>query len=150
MQGGSLYHFYDGLWYNPAERRTHDLPCERRTRYWLSQPHTVCDCKAFNKSQRSHKNEMQREQSAIVCRMRQLRAATNESQKTLNKCETRNKTVLFIVSCFLTLVYAGPYGDRLLLASQRSSVHIGTLMLRSQWPFGGGVGMFMCFFWKKL
>ena len=30
MQGGSLYHFYDGLWYDPAERRTHDLPCERR------------------------------------------------------------------------------------------------------------------------
>ena len=32
MQGGSLHHFYDGLWYDPAERRTHDLPCERRTR----------------------------------------------------------------------------------------------------------------------
>ena len=31
-QGGSLYHFYDGLWYDPAGRRTHDLPCERRTR----------------------------------------------------------------------------------------------------------------------
>ena len=42
MQGGSLYHFYDGLWYDPAERRTHDLPCERRTRYRLSQPNTVC------------------------------------------------------------------------------------------------------------
>ena len=38
MLGGSLYHFYDGLWYDPAERRTHDLPCERRTRYRLSQP----------------------------------------------------------------------------------------------------------------
>ena len=24
MQGGSLYHFYDGLWYDPAGRRTHD------------------------------------------------------------------------------------------------------------------------------
>ena len=24
MQGGSLYYFYDGLWYDPAERRTHD------------------------------------------------------------------------------------------------------------------------------
>ena len=35
MQGGSLYHFYDGLWYDPAERRTHDLPCERRTRYTI-------------------------------------------------------------------------------------------------------------------
>ena len=32
MQGGSLYHFYDGLWYDPAGTRTHDLPCERRTR----------------------------------------------------------------------------------------------------------------------
>ena len=42
MQGGNLYHFYDGLWYDPAERRTHDLPCERRTRYRLSQPDTVC------------------------------------------------------------------------------------------------------------
>ena len=31
MQGGSLYHFYDCLWYDRAERRTHDLPCERRT-----------------------------------------------------------------------------------------------------------------------
>ena len=41
MQGGSLYHFYDGLWYDPAEKRTHDLPCERRTRYRLSQPDTV-------------------------------------------------------------------------------------------------------------
>ena len=41
MQGGSLYHFYDGLWYDPAERRTHDLPCERRTRYRLSQTDTV-------------------------------------------------------------------------------------------------------------
>ena len=42
MQGGSLYHFYDGLWYDPAERRTHDLPCDRRTCYRLSQPDTVC------------------------------------------------------------------------------------------------------------
>ena len=33
MQGGSLYHFYDGLWYDPAGRRTHDLPCERPQRY---------------------------------------------------------------------------------------------------------------------
>ena len=41
MQGGSLHHFYDGLWYDPAERRTHDLPCERRIRYRLSQPDTV-------------------------------------------------------------------------------------------------------------
>ena len=41
MQGGSLYHFYDGLWYDPAERRTHYLPCERRTHYRLSQPDTV-------------------------------------------------------------------------------------------------------------
>ena len=41
MQGGSLYHSYDGLWYDPAERRTHDLPCERRARYRLSQPDTV-------------------------------------------------------------------------------------------------------------
>ena len=42
MQGGSLYHFYDGLWYDLTERRTHDLPCERRTHYRLSQPDTVC------------------------------------------------------------------------------------------------------------
>ena len=41
MQGGSLYHFYDGLWYDPAEKQTHDLPCERRTRYRLCQPDTV-------------------------------------------------------------------------------------------------------------
>ena len=47
MQGGSLYHFYNGLWYDPAERRTLDLPCERRTRYRLRQPDTVrkmCPC----------------------------------------------------------------------------------------------------------
>ena len=49
MQGGNLYHFYDGLWYGSAKRRTHDLPCERRTRYRLSQPDTVllkvtCSC----------------------------------------------------------------------------------------------------------
>ena len=41
IQGGSLYHFHDGLWYDPAGRRTHDLPCERRTRLPLSQPDTV-------------------------------------------------------------------------------------------------------------
>ena len=53
MQGGSLYHFYDGLWYDPAERRTHDLPCERRTRYRLSQLDTVKDSDSFldNRSQ---------------------------------------------------------------------------------------------------
>ena len=49
MQGGSLYHFYDGLWYDPAERRTQDLPCERRTRYRLSQPDTVCASAMENK-----------------------------------------------------------------------------------------------------
>ena len=32
MQGGSLYHFYDGLWYDQAGTRTHDLLHERRTR----------------------------------------------------------------------------------------------------------------------
>ena len=34
------------VWYDPAGRRTYDLPsypCERRTRYQLSQPDTVCD-----------------------------------------------------------------------------------------------------------
>ena len=41
MQGGSLHHFYDGLWYDPAKRRTYDLPCERQTCYRLSQPDTV-------------------------------------------------------------------------------------------------------------
>ena len=25
MQGGSLYHFHDGLWHDPAGRRTYDL-----------------------------------------------------------------------------------------------------------------------------
>ena len=49
MQGGSLYHFYDGLWYDPGGRRTHDLPCERRTRYRLSQPDTVlCICTSMH------------------------------------------------------------------------------------------------------
>ena len=32
MQGGSSYHFYDGIWYDLAGRRTHDLLCERWTR----------------------------------------------------------------------------------------------------------------------
>ena len=41
MQGGSLYNFYDGLRYDPAENQTQNLPCERRTRYRLSQPDTV-------------------------------------------------------------------------------------------------------------
>ena len=45
MQGGSLRHFYDGLWYDSAERRTHYLTCERRTHYRLSQPDTVMDGK---------------------------------------------------------------------------------------------------------
>ena len=30
MQGGSLYHFYDGLWYDPAERQTHDFHARGR------------------------------------------------------------------------------------------------------------------------
>ena len=51
MQGGSLYHFYDGLWYDPAGTRTHDLPCERRTRYQLSQP----DTEIFNHSMCLHR-----------------------------------------------------------------------------------------------
>ena len=38
MQGGSWYHFYDGLWYDSAKRLTHDILCERRTRYQVSQP----------------------------------------------------------------------------------------------------------------
>ena len=41
MQGGCLYHFYDGLWHDPAGMRTYDLPCERRTRQPPSQPDTV-------------------------------------------------------------------------------------------------------------
>ena len=32
IQGGSSYHFYDGLWYDPAGMRTHDLPYQRQTR----------------------------------------------------------------------------------------------------------------------
>ena len=28
MQRGSLYHFYNGLWYDPAGTRTHDLLLE--------------------------------------------------------------------------------------------------------------------------
>ena len=27
----SLYHFYDGLWYDLAGTQTHDLPCEADT-----------------------------------------------------------------------------------------------------------------------
>ena len=26
MQGGSLYHFYDGLWYDPADKRVIAIP----------------------------------------------------------------------------------------------------------------------------
>ena len=29
-QGGSLYHFYDGFWYDPTRRQTQDLQCEKR------------------------------------------------------------------------------------------------------------------------
>ena len=38
MQGGSLYHFYDGLWDDPVGTRTQDLPHERRTRKPLTHP----------------------------------------------------------------------------------------------------------------
>ena len=41
MQGGSLYHFYEGLWYDPAGRQTHEPLCERRRRLPLSQPNMV-------------------------------------------------------------------------------------------------------------
>ena len=50
MQEGSLYHFYGGLWYDPVGRRTHDLPCERRTGLPLSQPDTVSFMKVIAKS----------------------------------------------------------------------------------------------------
>ena len=30
-QGGGLYHFYDGLWYDQAGARTNNLPHKRRT-----------------------------------------------------------------------------------------------------------------------
>ena len=42
MQGGSPYHFHDGLWYDPAVGQTHALPYERRMRQPLSQPDMVC------------------------------------------------------------------------------------------------------------
>ena len=59
MQGGSLYHFYNGLWYDPAERRTHDLPCERRTRYRLSQPDTVYhSCTLAECPELKHQNKL--------------------------------------------------------------------------------------------
>ena len=51
MQGGSLYHFYDGLWYDPTKRRTHDLPCARRTRYQLSQPNMVSNWEVIRRQQ---------------------------------------------------------------------------------------------------
>ena len=38
VQGGSLYHFYDSLWYDPAGTRTHDLPCESQTCLPLLKP----------------------------------------------------------------------------------------------------------------
>ena len=40
-QGGSLYYFYDGLWYDLAGTWTHDLPYERRTLLPLSNPDMV-------------------------------------------------------------------------------------------------------------
>ena len=45
MQGGSLYPFYDGLWYDPLGTQTHGLPNER----WipLSQPVTIFDHQGF-------------------------------------------------------------------------------------------------------
>ena len=62
MQGGSLYHFYDGLWYNSVGRRTHDIPRERRTRYRLSQPDTVnIHSKIYNKQ-----TNMQTNKSSIM------------------------------------------------------------------------------------
>ena len=54
MHGGSLYHFYDGLWYDPAERRTHDLPWERRARYRLSQSDTVGLLNAYSRNIREY------------------------------------------------------------------------------------------------
>ena len=61
MQGGSLYHFNDGLWYDPAERRTHDLPCERWTRYQLSQPDTVRERERVRVRESGEKRERERE-----------------------------------------------------------------------------------------
>ena len=70
MQGGSLYHFYDGLWYDPAERWTHDLPCERRTRYRLSQPDTNSLWQKVLESQQIHMRK--RVGILLICPPRKL------------------------------------------------------------------------------
>ena len=44
---GNLYHSYDGLWYDPAGMRTHDLFHERRKHYPLSQTDTVVEIKTL-------------------------------------------------------------------------------------------------------
>ena len=41
MQGGSLYHFYDGLWYDRAGRRTHDLPCSLSKQVGMASAHSL-------------------------------------------------------------------------------------------------------------
>ena len=77
-QGGSLYHFYDGLWYDPAERRTHDLPCERWTRYRLSQPDMVA----------YHDRAATLSHDAIVCFIISwLKHFSKKNQKMFHLCE---------------------------------------------------------------
>ena len=68
MQGGSLYHFYDGLWYDPTERRTHDLPCDRRTRYRRSQPDTaLCWRNRYVHKHRNNTDSQIYHEAAVVC-----------------------------------------------------------------------------------
>ena len=38
MQGGSLYHFYDGLWYDPAGTRTRPRPTVREADTLITKP----------------------------------------------------------------------------------------------------------------
>ena len=41
MQECSLYHFYEGLWYDPAGRRTPDLLCEANSRPTVREADTL-------------------------------------------------------------------------------------------------------------
>ena len=100
MQGGSLYHFYNGLWYDPAERRTHDLPCERRTRYRLSQPDTVLVLyKTIENSNTKINSTILLSKSTILISVRTR----------YHKVESENKNFRLTIYCVISISFTWKY-----------------------------------------
>ena len=80
MQGGSLYHFYDGLWYDPAERRN-------------SRP-TVREADTLPTEPTRHGRSKERRCTVITC---------SQNVHTVGRVLVSEYDVLFIFQVFIRL-----------------------------------------------